>query len=177
MYSKAKISGHPIHPMIVDFPIVLYTLAAVSFVVYKYFYTDLFWYRLGYFSTLAGVVMAVVAAVPGFIDWAFGIPRGTAAKKRGLIHAGLNVTALILFIISAVRLYGNWDSPIVNVTPVMWLSIVGFVLTLFAGYQGWELIGTHKVGVTMTPEQERLEPVEKYERKEHKISQQRPQPV
>jgi uncharacterized membrane protein len=177
MYSKAKVAGHPIHPMIVAFPICFYTLSLISFAVYRFGNLDIFWYHLGYFCTFAGVVTAFVAAVPGFIDWFIGIPKESAAKKRGLIHMILNVSTLILFIINASMLSGHWDVPRTSLTGVLVLSLIGVVLTVFAGYHGWELIATHKVGVSMTPDQERIEPVEKYDRRSHEINTNNPRTI
>ncbi len=173
MYSKAKIAGHPIHPMIVAFPITFYTVSLIAFVVYQFANTEIFWFRLGAFCTYAGVLSALAAAVPGFIDWAFGIPKESAAKKRGLIHMALNVTALILFAINAYRVYGNWYTPVEDASGLWIVALIGVCLTVAAGYHGWELIATHKVGVSMTPEQERIEPVEKMDRKDHEASQTR----
>jgi uncharacterized membrane protein len=169
MYSKAKIAGHPIHPWLVAFPITFYTLSLVAFLVYQFVSRDVFWFQLGYFSTFAGVVMAGLAAIPGFIDWAIGIPRQSAAHKRGLIHAAFNVGALVLFIINAFRLSGSWNFPFADVTGLWVIALIGVALTLAAGYHGWELVATHKVGVSLTPEQERLEPVEKMDRKDHEV--------
>jgi uncharacterized membrane protein len=173
MYSKAKIAGHPIHPMIVAFPICFYTLSLIAFAVYRFGSLDIFWYRLGYFCTFAGVATAIVAAVPGFIDWFFGVPKQSAARKRGLIHMLLNVTTLVLFIINAVMLSGHWNVPRTSLTGILFLSFVGVILTVAAGYHGWEMIATHKVGVTLTPDQERIEPVEKYTRREHEVNTRR----
>lgn len=158
MYSRAKLFGHPIHPMLVAFPVAFYTLTAVAYGVSLFVSTDPFWFRLGYFANLAGVTTAVLAAVPGFVDWAFGIPKESAAKSRGLLHLTLNVGALLLFAFSAFRLRGTWAGADAEVFPSFLLSTLGWVLTLAAGYHGWELIARHKVGVELTPEQERLEP-------------------
>ncbi|MCM2280768.1 MAG: DUF2231 domain-containing protein [Bdellovibrionaceae bacterium] len=159
MYSKAAVRGHPLHPMFVAFPITFYTVTLIAFAVYQWFIQDLFWYRLALFCNYAGVATAVLAAIPGFIDWSVGIPRETAAKRRGLRHMTLNVIALILFGLSAYTVWGTWDAPPEQVGTPLWLALVGVVLTMAAGYHGWELIATHKVGVRMTPEQERLEPI------------------
>jgi len=177
MYSKAKIGGHPIHPMIVGFPIVFYTLTFVGFAMYRFWSQDLFWYQLGYFSAFGGVITAVLAAIPGAIDWAFGIPKTSAAKTRGAWHALLNVGALLLFASVAYRVRGTWNLPIEEFTGVLSLSLAGLVLTMVAGFHGWELIATHKVGVSMTPEQIRLEPVEKMKRKDHEVSAAQPRPI
>lgn len=171
MYSKAKISGHPIHPMLVSFPIVFYTVSLISFIVYQYGMTDLFVYQLGFFCTIAGVASALVAAIPGFIDWYSGIPKESAANTRGMLHGGLNVAALVLFVYNATILYGHWRTPPYEDIISLWASALGgTALTLLAGFHGWELIATHKVGVNLTADQQRLEPVEKMDRKDHEAN-------
>lgn len=176
MYSKAKIFGHPIHPMIVAFPITFYTLTFLAFAVFQFFSSDPFWYRLAYFSNFAGVFTAIVAAVPGFIDWSLGIPKDSSAHSRGILHMALNVTALILFGINALRISGTWNAPPANLYPSLLLSLVGWILTSAAGYHGWELIARHKVGVQLTPEQEVAE--RKRDRREPSgFSRESPHPI
>ena len=72
MYSKVKIAGHPIHPMIIAYPVAFYTATLVCFIVY-HSNLNVFWFKVAVVANAAGVVMAVVAALPGFIDW-LGIP-------------------------------------------------------------------------------------------------------
>lgn len=157
MYSKAKIAGHPIHPMLVAFPIAFYVTACAAYLFY-FSGSEIFWFRLAFVANVAGVISALVAAIPGFIDWAFGIPSGSAAKRTGFFHMILNVTALLIFAVSAWIGYSQYrlDTP-----TALWnviLTIVGTVLTAAAGFLGWRMIGTHHVGVDLTPEQERLDP-------------------
>lgn len=167
MYSKAKIAGHPIHPMLVAFPIAFYVLTLVGFIVYQSGNPDVFWYKLGYFCNFAAVIMAFITAIPGFIDWAFGVPNYSTAKKRGLIHMSLNLTILALYVVNAFIIYGTWDSPLLSVAPSIALTGIGVFLLLGAAYFGWEMIARNKVGVDLSPEQERLQ--ENYERKEPPI--------
>lgn len=167
MYSKAKIGTHPIHPMLVAFPITFYVLTPIAYAIYQYGSDNLFWYRLGYFANMAAVATALVAAVPGFIDWAFGIPNHVAAKKRGLIHMVLNLVGLTLFVVSAILVRGTWDQPPANLIGMIFLTALGVLVVASAGYHGWELIAVHKVGVIMTPQQESMEPVEKMHPKDH----------
>ena len=169
MYSKVKIGGHPIHPMLVAFPIAFYTTTLLAFVIYQYFNPDIFWYKLAYFCNFAGVFTALFAAVPGFMDWAVGIPKSSAAKKRGFLHMLLNVGALTLFAINAFLIYGTWDRPLTDVTTAWVLSLMGVGLTMVAGFHGWALIAVHKVGVTLTPQQEILEPTGKMDRHQHEV--------
>lgn len=158
MYSKAKILGHPIHPMLVGFPVAFYTGTLVAFIVYATT-LNVFWFHLAGVANWAGVVMAAVAAVPGLLDWAIGIPRSSAAKKTGLVHMALNVASLLLFLISAVTTSNHWDEalPAAGVQTV--LSALGVLLTLPAGFLGWSLVQDHHVGVQLSSEQERFEPV------------------
>lgn len=157
MYSKAKLLGHPIHPMLVGFPVAFYTGTLVTFIVYAVTMNP-FWYRVAGVANWAGVVTAAVAALPGLVDWATGIPPRTAAKKTGLLHMGLNVTALLAFLISAIVATNHWDDVLPPAGTGVVLSAIGVLLTLPAGFLGWSLVQDHHVGIKLTPEQERLEP-------------------
>ncbi len=115
---------------------------------------------MGVALNVAGVVMAVVAALFGFLDWAIGIPGGTAAKADGLRHMALNVIALILFVVDLIIYAGQWAVPPASALLAVILSIIGVLFTIGAGFYGWTLIQFRHVGVDLTPEQARLEPAE-----------------
>jgi uncharacterized membrane protein len=157
MYSKVKVAGHPVHPMVVGLPVTLYATALVCFAAYALGATA-FWFRVGVYANVAGVITALAAAVPGFIDWALGIPSTSPAKATGLSHMACNVGALILFVSNALLQWGHRldASPPVGLSVV--LPLLGVLLTVAAGFLGWKLVQTHHVGVDLTPEQERLEP-------------------
>ncbi len=157
MYSKAKIAGHPLHPMLVAFPIAFYTTTFVAFLAY-WIGDNPFWFHVGVVANIAGVATSLVAAVPGFIDWAFGVPTGSPAKTTGMKHMLIQVTALVVFSIDAVLQWQKWDllAPTVGASVV--LAALGFTLAMIGASLGWKMIGTHHVGVDLTPEQERLEP-------------------
>ena len=80
MYSKIKLFGHPIHPMLVGFPVTLYTATLVSYLIYGAS-GDAFWFRVGLAANFAGVAMALLTAIPGFSTGRSGfrpaaLPRG-----------------------------------------------------------------------------------------------------
>jgi len=158
MYSKVKIFGHPIHPMVVAYPIALYTATLVAFIIAAARNGDVFWFRVAVVANIAGVIMAAVAALPGFIDWAIGIPTGSPAKGHGLRHMLLNVTALVLFLINAIVHTGQWSSSQRDTGWGIALALVGVVCTVGAGFFGWTMIQDDHVGVALSPAQERLEP-------------------
>lgn len=171
MRSKAAIQGHPIHPMLIAFPVALYVATFVGYVVYSA-NGDGFWLRLGYYANIGAVATAALAAVPGLIDWLKAIPARTHAKRDGLVHMLLNVTALALFAATAFFVGARMDEAagadaatagatldaVIDVTVPLVLTGLGVLLTLGAGWLGWRLVQTHHVGVLLTPEQERLEP-------------------
>jgi uncharacterized membrane protein len=158
MYSKIKVLGHPLHPMLVGFPVAFYTATLVAFIVYAAG-SNPFWYRVGCVANWAGVVTAAVAAVPGFLDWALGVPRRSPAKKTGLIHMGLNVASLTSFLVNAIVVTNHWDEALPPTGAGIPLSAIGVLLTLPAGFLGWSMVQDHHVGVRLSHEQERLEPV------------------
>ncbi|MCX5063456.1 MULTISPECIES: DUF2231 domain-containing protein [unclassified Streptomyces] len=153
MYSKITIAGHPIHPMLVGFPIACYTGTLVGFAVYAA-NGQQFWLNLAIALNIAGVGTALLAALPGIADLAFGIPRRSAAKAVGLAHGGLNVAALGLFGASLAIYATQWDSPANGVTAGLALSAAGLACTLGAGFLGWTLVQDYHVGIRLTPLQE-----------------------
>jgi uncharacterized membrane protein len=149
MYSRVKIAGHPVHPMLVAYPVAFYTATLVCYIVYSS-NNNPFWFKVAIVANIAGVVMAAVAAIPGFIDW-LNIPADSRAKKTGLFHLLCNVLALVCFGITALTEYKKWND--INPTPgfAIPLTALGFVLTLAAGFLGWTLVQKHHVGVDVTP--------------------------
>lgn len=156
MYSKVKIMGQALHPKLVGFPITLYTSAFICFCLYQY-NGNPFWYRVAFLSNMAGVVMALVAAIPGFIDWSSGIPAGTDAKRRGLKHGLLNISALVFYMFNAFLIWGTFNLvPLPKIQNVI-ITGIGFVLAVVAAYHGYNLVAKNKAGIDLTPEQERIE--------------------
>lgn len=152
MYSKVKLLGHPIHPMVVAYPIALYTATLVAFIIFAAG-GDLFWFRVAVVANIGGVIMAAVAALPGFIDWALGIPAGSPAKSHGLSHMILNVIALVLFIINAVAHASQWTAAHPDKVWGLVLAVVGVLCTIGAGFFGWTMIQDDHVGIAFSPEQ------------------------
>jgi uncharacterized membrane protein len=152
MLTKARILGHPIHPMLVAFPVTMYVATLVALIVSGATH-DMFWYRAAFWTNLAGVVTAAIAAVPGFIDF-LGLPKKSRARATGLRHAGSNVLALVLFVISVAligrSLLGRAPGARIDVAAPLVLSIIGCAFTVLAGWLGWKLVQTHHVGIKPT---------------------------
>ena len=95
MESRAKLLGHPIHQMLIVFPLGLLA-TAVFFDLLAIALTEGYWSELAYWMIAAGVVTGLVAAPFGTIDW-FAVPSGTRAKRIGAVHGIGNV------VVAAVR--------------------------------------------------------------------------
>jgi len=152
MYSKVTVFRHPVHPMLVAFPVAFYTGTLVGFAVYAA-NGNQFWLNLAIALSIAGAGMAILAALPGLADLVFGIPRRSQAKLVGLAHAGLNVMALGLFIAAALLYVDNWNGPATDVGLGLGLAAAGVVITVAAGALGWMLVQTYHVGIQLTETQ------------------------
>jgi uncharacterized membrane protein len=154
MHSRVKILGHPVHPMLVGYPVALYTATLAAFAIHAA-HGDVFWFKFAVAANLAAVAFAVLAALPGLIDWAFGIPARTDAKRTGLIHMGLNVVALALFGADLGIHVHRWADPAPGgATSGIVLAALGIAATLGAGFLGWSLVQDHGVGVAREAVQE-----------------------
>ncbi|HEX7335784.1 MAG TPA: DUF2231 domain-containing protein [Gemmatimonadales bacterium] len=142
MESKAKFAGHPIHPMLVVFPLGLLATAVVFDVVFliseKAEWALVSWYMIG-----AGVVGGLLAALFGWLDW-FAIPGGTRAKRIGLWHGLLNVTVLGFF---ALSWFLRRDNPALPPTGAVVAALAGAAITVVAAWLGGELVNRLGVGV------------------------------
>ena len=150
-YSKVTIFGHPIHPMIVSFPIAFYTVGVVALIVYAAT-RDAFWYRAAMILWFAGAGGALVAAVFGALDLFLGIPMRARPYGTGVLHFGANILALCLFVGAAFMMYGDWNArppspPTLRIAPQLVLGLVGLALTAAAGALGYKMVQTEHVGV------------------------------
>src|SRR3954469_19767582 len=142
MESKAKLLGHPIHPMLIVFPLGLLA-TAVAFDIVGLVQGDSSWFGISYWMIAAGIIGGVLAAVFGLVDW-LAIPSGTRAKTIGLLHGGTNVLVVLLFIGSWLIRRNNTQIPS---TVALALSFVAVVLALVGGWLGGELVDRLGVGV------------------------------
>lgn len=138
----AKLLGHHIHPILIVFPLGLLSTAVIFEIVY-FITGNRTFNDLTYWTLISGVVGGLVAAVFGWIDWSV-IPNGTRAKYIGLMHGGVNATALVLFAVSWYMRTGLTTEPPMLASV---LAIAGFALALVGGWLGGELVERLGIGV------------------------------
>lgn len=142
MESRVKFAGHPVHPMLIVFPLGLLGTAVVFDIIYLIFDTPQ-WAVAAYYMIGAGLVGGLAAALFGWLDW-LGIPAGTRAKRIGLWHGLGNVAVLALFILSWVLRRENPADP---ATGAIVAGLTGVVLSLITAWLGGELVYRLAVGV------------------------------
>ncbi len=144
METRFKLLGHPVHPMLIVFPLGLLSTAVIFDVLYLITENDdlaifAFW------AILAGVVGGVAAAIFGVWDW-LGLPSDSRARRVGLNHGAGNVVVAILFAVSWLL---RRDDPAYlpeTMLPLI-LGLVGAALAGFTAWLGGELVYRLRVGV------------------------------
>lgn len=142
MDSKVKLLGHPVHQMLIVFPLGLLGIAVVFDLIHVATNNPTM-ALVAYWMIVAGVLAGLIAAPFGTIDW-LAIPKGTRAKTIGALHGTGNVVVLLLFI-------GSWwlrgDESIAPPMSATVLSTAGALLALVTGWLGGELVDRLGVGV------------------------------
>lgn len=142
MEARAKAFGHPIHQMLVVFPLGLFS-TAVIFDVIRLIRGGPTWSMVAFWMIGAGIIGGLCAAVFGTIDW-LAIPRDTRAHRLGLLHGLGNVCVVGLFTVSWFLRRGDPGDPSVAAIAFM---LVGGALVLVTGWLGGELVDRLGVGV------------------------------
>ncbi|HEY5028241.1 MAG TPA: DUF2231 domain-containing protein [Candidatus Angelobacter sp.] len=142
MESKVKVAGHPVHPMLIVFPLGLLA-TSVIFDVIRLSTSDGKWSSMAWYMIGAGVIGGLLAAAFGLIDW-LAIPSNTRAKSIGLWHGAANVLVVLLFIASW---FLRRPDPANPNGLALTISFAAVILALVAGWLGGELVDRLGVGV------------------------------
>jgi uncharacterized membrane protein len=145
MASKASIMGHPVHPMLIPFPLALWITSFVVDVIFYFIRNPVLFY-ISKFALAAGVIGGLVAAVPGIIDWL--AIKNQEVKRVANWHARLNVIALVIFALSLylrMRAGAHWVNYSLKI-PFL-ISLVGVILITISGWLGGDLVYKHGVSV------------------------------
>jgi len=140
--STASIDGHPIHPMLVPFPIA-FLVGTLATDLAFWGTGDQFWARASMWLVGAGLVMGALAAVFGLIDF-LTIARARAGST-GWVHFLGNLAAVILALVSLLLRIGDPAAAVLPGGLVLSFIIVGILLV--TGWMGGELAYRHKIGV------------------------------
>lgn len=141
-HSTAKIGDHPIHPMLIPFPIVCFILTFVVDILYTRTH-DTSWSTASVWLLVVGLVFAALAAIAGLTDF-LGDDRVRGASDA-VKHMLANVTAVVLELVNVIL---RWrDTGFIDSTGVYISGIVVLIL-LYSGWKGGDLVFRHGIGVS-----------------------------
>ena len=140
MSTPASIARHPIHPILVSLPIGLWVFSVAADLIFHLGFGGPMWRAVAFYSLGGGIVGAIAAAIPGFVD--FLSITDARVRRVGLLHMLTNLLALALFAAS----FGLRWTGTLGLLPV-WISAAALVGLGVAGWLGGELVFVHSMGV------------------------------
>ena len=141
--STAKILGHPIHPMLVPFPIAFFIGAFLADLAHV-LGGEPFWAEAAFWLLAAGLVGAALAAVAGLTDF-LGDRRVRALGAARQHFIGNLVLVGLEAVNWAVRI-GDYSAAAQSTG--IYLAAAAVLLLGFTGWKGGELVYRHRVGIT-----------------------------
>src|SRR5581483_8614065 len=142
-HSTFSIGGHPVHVMIVPFVIAFYTGAFAGDLAYAGT-SDAFWARGAIWLLAAGVVMSVLAALAGITD--FLSDARIRALSASWWHFGGNALVAVISIVDVYLRYVQGYE--IGSSQYVWMTGLVFLILLFTGWKGWEMVYQDHVGVS-----------------------------
>jgi uncharacterized membrane protein len=141
--STVSFKRHPLHPMLVHFPIALLVAALGTDLMFWYF-QDPFWARMSHWLIGAGTAMGMVAALTGTVEllWERDIRQLTAAWSHF-------VSAMVLLSIGSANWVLRLGAQQEFIVPWgLYASFLSLVAVSMAGVVGGKLVYEHQVGVS-----------------------------
>ncbi|HXF81822.1 MAG TPA: DUF2231 domain-containing protein [bacterium] len=140
MQGKARIKEHPIHPMLIPFPIAFWVGSLIA--DFAYFATDNdFWTSMGTTLIGFGIIGALLAAIAGFVDY-FTAPMPARVKGTATKHMLVNLGITVLFVVNYLLRVATPETAAGYI-----LSVIGIAALLYSGWLGGDLVYDHRVGV------------------------------
>jgi nitrite reductase/ring-hydroxylating ferredoxin subunit/uncharacterized membrane protein len=143
MRSKAHFKGHPLHPMLIAFPIAFLYGGLVADAVGRAGGWPSVW-TTGAYLSVAAVVSGLVAGVPGLIDYLSVVPPRSSGKRRATWHMVVNVSALACFALGWV--FRDMDTLLPGWGTLL-LEAAGVGLVTWGGWMGGILVYRNQIGV------------------------------
>lgn len=139
MQGKATVAGHPVHPLLVTFPIGSYVAAVIADIIFLAGGGS-FWGTMSMWLLAFGLAGSLIAGFFGFIDY-LTAPMSERARQVANLHLTLNVCGIVVFGVAFAARY-FWPQ-------FVWGHIataVGICLLLASGILGGNLAHRHLVG-------------------------------
>jgi uncharacterized membrane protein len=147
MRTPASISKHPIHPMLIVFPIGLWVFSLTCDLIRLAGASGDAWFTVAYYSMVGGFIGALCAAVPGLIDLIYYKGGAPPVKKIALTHMSINLIVVALYAINIWLRAGEPGIKGANMSVPVLLSILGVALLCVSGWLGGQMVHVYGVGV------------------------------
>ncbi len=136
------ISRHPLHPMLVTFPIALFVCALASDIAYVML-QDPFWARVSLWLLGVGTLMGSLAGAAGTVE----LLMITGIRHRASAWSHF-VMAVMLLSVGFINWYGRLADAAAAIFPIgIYLSLLGVLLVGLAGWLGGKLVFEDQVGI------------------------------
>lgn len=142
-----RLFGHPLHPMIVTFPIAIFPLLLFLDALHWWLGAEQMWDAALWLS-VAGLATTLAAMVPGIADMR-PLQDGTRAHRVGLVHAVVGTLILLAFVAAA---WVRWSLGPDRLLVAAGVDAAGALLVGVQGWLGGELVYRHHVGVASAEE-------------------------
>lgn len=142
MKSKAHFKSHPVHPILIVFPIAFF-IGAVLFDVLGQVFSKESFTTTALYLVVAGITGGLIAAIPGFIDYVYTIPPRSSAKKRATLHMIVNITMIAIFAFALYLRTNTFSSP----WSVIIIELTGIIFLTIGGWLGGTLVYRNQIGV------------------------------
>lgn len=146
MKTPAAVAKHPIHPMVIPFPIALWIFSLASDLIYLFEFGGPVWKDVALYTMVGGIIGGLAAAVPGYLD--YRSLTDPVAVRVAQMHMVINVGLVLLFTVNAGLRIMNGTEGLVPV----FLSAVGVAALAVSGWLGGELVYVQGVAVQPTRE-------------------------
>ena len=143
MRTPASIGKHPVHPMLVVFPIGLWIFSLVCDLIGLVVDEPQVWFTVALYTMVGGLIGALLAAVPGLIDLLYHKGGKPPVKRIALTHMAINLSAVALYIINVVMRIGAHEGIRI---PIL-LSLIGVAMIGVSGWLGGQMVHVYGVGV------------------------------
>jgi uncharacterized membrane protein len=150
METRASVAEHPIHPMLIPFPIALWIFSLACDLIFLFGFGGPVWKDVALYTMTGGIIGGLAAAIPGYID--YRSLTDPVIVRIAQMHMAINVGLVLLFTVNAgLRLLNGPEA----VLPVL-LSFLGVAALGVSGWLGGELV--YVQGVAVQPQGETTSP-------------------
>jgi uncharacterized membrane protein len=145
MRTPASVKGHPIHAVLVPFPVGLLVFSFLCDLLLLSGLGGGDWAVVARVTLAAGIVAALLAAIPGFVDY---LSLSGRARRLATYHLLLNLAVVVVFTMDFLL---RFRTDPYDKVPVFF-SAIGVALLAVSGWLGGEMVYRHGVGVDARPE-------------------------